>query len=98
MVFLFQLVSQAQIDQKKLDSLRRSIDSSANERMRWEDSFVKVQDSVYHTAISKIIKEKNPGQRQENEVQRQKILQGIVMALLAIIAVVVLLRRRKKSN
>jgi hypothetical protein len=46
-----QLSSFAQVDQKKLDSLARSIDASARAARAWQDSFMKTQDSIYGTGV-----------------------------------------------
>ena len=100
LVLTFHLLSHAQIDQNKLDSLRRSIDSTAHVHKNWQDSFARAQDSVYHTAISKTIRnDKRIGGQQENQVKRQRILQGILVALAIVVAlVIVLLRKRRKKS
>ena len=41
-----------QIDQTKVDSLANYIDSSTKAHRYWQDSFNKVQDSIYHSAIN----------------------------------------------
>jgi hypothetical protein len=53
LLLLSNLNTVGQIDQRKLDSLSKSINSSAKEHRLWQDSFTKVQDSIYRAAISK---------------------------------------------
>src|SRR5678809_758609 len=53
LVLLVHLNIYGQIDKKKLDSLSRSIDSSTKAHRLFQDSFTKVQDSIYHSAINK---------------------------------------------
>jgi hypothetical protein len=99
-VLALQLSTQAQIDQRKLDSLRRSIDSSAKTHKQWQDSFTKVQDSLYQDAINKtdLNKQKELSEQQERESQRRKILQGIIIALALVASALLLLLRRRKKN
>jgi hypothetical protein len=99
-VLALQLTTQAQIDQRKLDSLRRSIDSFANTHKLWQDSFTKVQDSVYQDAINKtdLNKQKELSEQHERESQRRKILQGIIIALALVATALLLLLRRRKKN
>src|SRR5215212_6496514 len=53
LALLFHLTCYSQVDQKKLDSLTRSIDSSKKVLRNWQDSFTKMQDSLYETRVSK---------------------------------------------
>jgi hypothetical protein len=93
------LNTQAQIDQRKLDSLKKSIDVSAKAHNFWQDSFAKVQDSFYQSAIkSDLNKRKDLREHREREVQRRRSLQRIMIALLLATAALVLMRRRKKKN
>jgi hypothetical protein len=97
--------SYSQIDQKKLDSLSRSIDSSAKAYRAWQDSFNKVQDSIYQAAINKDFQSShNPGQlspeqKRKEAKERQKIILriGVSIAIL-IIAAIVWLRRKKTKT
>jgi len=99
LVLLFPLVCPAQIDQNKLDSLKKSIDSSAAARKVWQDSFTNVQDSVYQDAIKKTVgAERGPKEQRQQNVERQRTMQGILIALLIVTAVLLILRRRKKKS
>lgn len=96
----------AQIDPKKLDSLSRSIDSSAKVRKSWQDSFAKVQDSIYHSATSKDIKNNshntdqsfNEGKKREAKERQQTILRIVTGAVLLLIGIMALIRRRKTKT
>jgi hypothetical protein len=93
------LNTHAQIDQRKLDSLKKSIDVSAKVHNLWQDSFAKVQDSFYQSAIkTDLNKRKDLREQREREVQRRRSLQGIMIALLLATAALVLMRRRKTKN
>ena len=96
MVLPLQLSTKAQIDQHKLDSLRRSIDSSARAHTMWQDSFTKAQDSIYQSAVNNTRLSKQ--NHLEREVQRRRNLQGIFIALLLVVVAVLLLLRRRKNN
>ncbi|MGZ3937294.1 MAG: hypothetical protein ACXVLT_00980 [Flavisolibacter sp.] len=100
LVLLFPLVSHAQIDQRKLDSLKKSIDSSAAAHREWQDSFSKVQDSVYQDAVKKAVNGDNISRDHHiKKVESRRIVQGIVIVLAIVIAVVLLfLYRRTKST
>jgi deoxyribodipyrimidine photolyase-like uncharacterized protein len=105
-VLLLHLSIHAQIDQKKLDSLSRSIDSSAKAYKYWQDSFAKQQDSIYHAAISKEIKKdsRNPDEflleekREEAEERQQTILRIVTGVVLLVIGIIALIRRRKTKT
>ena len=53
LALLFHLTCYSQVDQEKLDSLTRSIDSSKKVLRNWQDSFTKMQDSIYEARVSK---------------------------------------------
>jgi hypothetical protein len=93
MVLLFNLSTYAQLDQKKLDSLSRSIDSSAKASRNWQDSFTKIQDSIYQTAIGKSAggNSINPSQfLAEQEKRESRERQRILLRFLAGVAVVLI--------
>jgi hypothetical protein len=69
-LFLFPLPLMAQVDQRKLDSLSRHIDSSQKALRHWQDSFTKRQDSVYNTQLKK---EDRPGIQALPEEKEKKI-------------------------
>lgn len=103
---LFPLTIYGQIDQKKLDSLSRSIDSSAKAYKLWQDSFNKVQDSIYHAAISKNVEQNSRNlnnfideqkRRGANE-KKQAILRIVLSIVLLVIGVIALVRRRKTKT
>ncbi|HTM91980.1 MAG TPA: hypothetical protein VL095_06155 [Flavisolibacter sp.] len=101
-----QLNIHAQIDPKKLDSLSRSIDSSSKARKSWQDSFTKVQDSVYHAATSKDIKNNShhsdqsfaEEKRKRAKERQQTILRIVTGAVLLVIGIIALIRRRKTKT
>jgi hypothetical protein len=99
MVLTIQLSTQAQIDQAKLDSLKRSIDASAKAHKLWQDSFAKVQESLYQNGIkTNLSKQKGLREQRDREAQRRKTLQGSIIALLVAMAALILVLRRKKKN
>jgi hypothetical protein len=102
MVFLMQLNVYGQIDQKKLDSLARSIDSSAKTHKSWQDSFTKVQDSIYSSAINKnnspTVDDLAEQKRKETKQRQQILLRIVISVVLLITGFVVLLRRRKNKT
>ena len=105
-VLLMQFDIHAQIDPKKLDSLSRSIDSSAKVRKSWQDSFSKVQDSIYHAATSKDIKNNSHNtdqflaeeKRKKAKERQQEILRIVTGAVLLVIGIIALIRRRKTKT
>jgi hypothetical protein len=99
MVLTVQLSTQAQIDQAKLDSLKRSIDASAKAHKLWQDSFAKVQESLYQNGIkTNLSKQKGLREQRDKEAQRRKTLQASIIALLVAMAALILVLRRKKKN
>lgn len=98
-MLLLPIVSSAQIDQRKLDSLRKSIDSSAAARRVWQDSFANAQDSAYQEAIEKTVGvQKSAREQRQQKVERKRTIQGILIALLIVIVVLFILRHRKKKS
>jgi hypothetical protein len=105
-VLLMQLSIHAQIDPKKLDSLARSIDSSAKTYRFWQDSFTKAQDSIYQAAINKDIENnsRNPDQflaeqrRKEAKERQQAIIRIIIGVALLAIGIIAIARREKTKT
>jgi hypothetical protein len=95
----------AQINQKKLDSLSSSIDSSVKDYKYWQDSFAKVQDSIYHAAINGNSKN-NSGQSdkfleeqtKDAKERKQTLLRIIAAVVFVIIGTVVILTKRKAKT
>jgi hypothetical protein len=81
-LLLFPLPLMAQVDQRKLDSLSRHIDSSQKALRHWQDSFTKRQDSVYNTQLKK---EDRPGIQALPE-EKEKKLKGSRTVILILIA------------
>jgi len=100
LIFLFtNCCIYGQIDQKKIDSLERSIDSSTKEQKTWQDSFAKVQDSLYRSAINNSDSTHLSPEQNIKVGGRQKIILpfAIIAALLVIVIIVILRRKRKKT-
>lgn len=97
-LFLFQISSFAQIDPRKLDSLRRSIDSSARSIRMWQDSFRGKQDSLYRSGV---INGTDSTALLENQVQREekKITYTIVLiGVVFFIVLILVIRGRKRPS
>lgn len=102
-LLLLHLSVWSQIDQKKIDSLSRSIDSSVKAHQSWQDSFTKVQDSIYHVAIGKETESNSSNsskdlagqKRRETKEEQQTLLRIIVGVVLLAVGTIFLLRRRK---
>jgi hypothetical protein len=103
---LMQLGILAQIDPKKRDSLAKSIDSSAKAYRSWQDSFTNAQDSIYHAAINKEVKNasRNPDQflaeqkRKEAKERQQAIVRIIIGVALLAIGIIAIVKRRKTKT
>jgi hypothetical protein len=102
MVLLIQFNVHAQIDPQKIDSLSLLIDSSSKARKSSQDSFVKVQDSIYHAAIDRNVRNKfrnfdqfRSEQKKEEAKERKQSILRILTIVVLIIAVITLFRRRK---
>lgn len=96
MVVLFHLDVYGQVDQKKVDSLANYIDSSTKVQRRWQDSFNKVQDSIYHTAINSD-KSDNQFANQTGEKSRgnSTTILFAICVMMVVAGIIVLVRRRK---
>jgi len=105
LVLALYLNTYAQVDQKKLDSLSRLIDSTAHAYRMQQDSVIHFQDSTYQSEVNKSLQSsRNPDQfvaeqkRREAKERQQAILRIGISAALLIIAIIVLLRRRKTKS
>lgn len=95
MVLLLHLNVYGQIDQKKLDSLSRAIDSSAKSHKSWQDSFIRSQYSIYQSAVNKNDLQKRNEVAKRNGEERQKFWLRIIVAVFVIAMIIALLRKRK---
>lgn len=104
LALLLQLGAFAQIDQRKLDSLAKSIDSSAKVRRQWQDSFSRAQDSVYRLAQSHKSSGQSSGTNGSSlaEKKQQERQQGIISLvaglLIFAILLIVMIRKRKTKT
>jgi hypothetical protein len=87
-LLVFPLPLMAQVDQRKLDSLSRHIDSSQKALRHWQDSFTKHQDSVYNTQLRKEDRQNSQALPQENE---KKIKSNTTVILILITSALILL-------
>jgi hypothetical protein len=97
--------SYSQINQSKLDSLSRSINSSAKAYRAWQDSFKKAQDSVYRSALKKDLQKSRSGrenfsaeERRRKERERQQTTLRIILSIAILITAVFVWRRRRKTK
>jgi len=100
LALLLFLNSYGQIDPIKLDSLARSIDSSAKALQLTQDSFVQAQDSIYRSALD------NTLQRQtkfvEEERRKEKYRQQVTLRIIAVVVFIIAvglffwIRRKRK--
>jgi hypothetical protein len=94
-----------QIDQRKLDSLSRLIDSSAQAYKMQQDSIIKQQDSSYKSEVNKALQQNSVDsdkflaeqKRRESRQRQQSKLRIVIGIALFVILIIALLRRRKKS-
>lgn len=97
-IFLFPSISYSQIDPAALDSLARSIDSSARSHRSRQDSMIKVQDSIYQFEVKKAYKNQDPGSKnnsvEKREENRKEILAALVIGVLLLGLIVLLARKR----
>lgn len=92
-----------QIDPAKLDSLSRAIDSSSKAYKAWQDSFTKVQDSLYRSSLKKDIEQNNRNlqqylaeqKRRERKERQQAYIRIFAGLSLFIVLIFVLLRKRR---
>lgn len=103
-VFIFSMFcfqSFAQINPHKLDSLSRSIDSTAKAYRNWQDSFGKVQDSIYQAAVdtpdSTGIKNGLEQQRKEAQRRKEALIRIGIGVFLFLMFVILLMRKRKQQ-
>ena len=100
------LAQQDQVDPLKLDSFKRSMESSHRQMELWQDSFNRQQDSIYEAALSNAgvnqnstnllkVLTKDPS-RDETRLQRAYLIVGIGVVLFVLLAV--LISRRKKGH
>jgi hypothetical protein len=107
--FLFiSIITNAQIDSKKLDSLRRSIDSSIQSHRNYNDSFNQQLESMMKAARDSSLREAmehssrstadlaEERRAKEKKAFIQRIAIGI--GLLAILIIGLLLKRRKHQD
>ena len=101
LALLLSLTSHAQTDQRKLDSLRHSIDSSSRALQAYQDSFTRRQESI-HNAATRRGKQPQPVSVEDRERgQRSKApaKMPVIVALLALMAAIIgIWRRRKNKN
>jgi CRISPR/Cas system-associated endoribonuclease Cas2 len=100
LIFLFtNFCIYGQIDQKKIDSLELSIDSSTKAQKTWQDSFAKVQDSIYRSAVNNSDSTKLSAEQKTKVKGRQKIiLRFAIIAVLLVTTIIVILRRKQKKT
>jgi hypothetical protein len=106
MVLLLHLNTYGQIDQSKLDSLSRSIDSSSKAYKAWQDSFNKAQDSIYRSSVKQDAKQNinnlnyflEEQKRTEQERRRQATIRLIVSGLIFTTLIIFLIRKRKRRS
>ena len=106
LILLLQLNTYAQIDQRKVDSLARVIDSSANANQQQQEKAIKAVDSNYRSQLSKALRQNS--RNKDNSLAEQKgrearqrqqtIVRILIGILLLIIGVVALVRRRKTKS
>ena len=95
-----------QIDPAKLDSLSRAIDSSSKAYKAWQDSFTKVQDSLYRSSLKKDIEQNNRNlqqylaeqKRRERKERQQAYIRIFAGLSLFIVLIFVLLRKRRPKS
>jgi hypothetical protein len=101
-LLFIQLHSYEQIDQAKVDSLAKLIDSSAKAYKTEQDSIVKRQDSVYKLEAQKMLQKNQnnhsslPGQGRR--AMPQQIVACIVACILLLLIAIVALKRRRKPR
>jgi hypothetical protein len=100
LALLLFLNSYGQIDPIKLDSLARSIDSSAKALQLTQDSFVQAQDSIYRSALDNTLQRQSKFVEEERrkEKYRQQVTLRIIAVVVFIIAVGLFfwIRRKRK--
>jgi accessory gene regulator protein AgrB len=98
-LLLIYLYAPAQIDQQKLDSLKRSIDSNTRAVKSWQDSFQKNQDSLYRSRIMHDTLRTNTAtdtrSLMEHEKRKKMYLRLLVTVILVLALAYILLGRKK---
>lgn len=95
-----QLNAYGQIDPEKVDSLARTIDSSANARQLKQDSAIKIIDSNYRSGLNEAIRNSHNNLTEQKikavNGRKQIILQIIIgVALLIVVLFVAMFKRRR---
>ena len=94
----------AQIDQGKLDSLSRSIDSSAQVYRKQQEEIIKNRESTYRNEVKKALQndssarnvlaeQERKGAKERQEITA-RILTGVLLLFLAVIALVRIKKRK----
>jgi hypothetical protein len=101
-VLLFSIDSFGQIDQRKVDSLARLIDSSAEARLHQQETIIKRIDSSYHSDLNKALQQ-NRGdslakQKQMEARRRQQTTIRILIGVLFFTILIIALALRKKPG
>ena len=97
MVLLLHLNVYGQVDQRKLDSLSRAIDSSAKSHKSWQDSFIRSQDSIYHSAVAKKDLGKSRDLDNQDKAERRRLGLRMVIAVFIMALVIAFVRKRKRK-
>jgi len=100
------LVVQSQVDPAKADSLAKAIEAQQKNTQAYQDSFLKVQDSIYHAGIARSTKDNTNNQpdlisgdqKEKEKYGRQIYLRWGVAALAMVLLVIGLLRWRKSKQ
>jgi hypothetical protein len=99
-LLLLWLYVPAQIDQEKLDSLKRSIDSNTRAVQSWQDSFQKKQDSLYQSRLGNDTMRTSQAidtRAVKEHEKRKRIYIRLLVAVLVVLALAYILLRRRKS-
>ncbi len=98
-LLLFWLCAPAQINQQKLDSLKRSIDSNTRAIQSWQDSFQNKQDSIYRSRTGndtmQTIQLAEDQAKMQHEKRKRIYLRLLAVVLLVLALAYILLRRNK---
>ena len=95
---LFHHASHSQINPRKLDSLMRSHDSVLKSTRSYQDSFVRMQDSMQHAHIidTAIKGQSTPGNNKKDKEQIPAYVL-IIAAVLTILLTAIILKRKRKD-
>jgi hypothetical protein len=99
-LFFLHLQLNAQIDPAKLDSLKRSIDSSVKLSRAWQDSFSKRQDSIYRLSQVKARQadQSNNISAEKNKREKNHSIIFAIAILFLLTIIIVLLRRKSRQD